>query len=123
MKHVTCLLISFILVAGVGSAQPNLSVADVSKAEYTQWLSDKDALWTNELEQMRPFAPAQVEPLEQKLEEIRRHATRISEESNSAERERLKSETHLLVYSLERDLEGLYVDLERASGPIVVLRR
>lgn len=121
MKHVTCLLITVLMLAGISLAEPNISVTDVSDSDYAQWLVEKNELWTAELERMKPFAPTQVEPLQEKIAQIERHALELREQPDSVVSEQLKAETHLLVYSLERDLEGLYVDLERASGPVVVL--
>lgn len=109
------------MLAGISLAEPNISVTDVSDSDYAQWLVEKNELWTAELERMKPFAPTQVEPLQEKIAQIERHALELREQPDSVVSEQLKAETHLLVYSLERDLEGLYVDLERASGPVVVL--
>ena len=121
MKHVTCLLMMVLLLCGLSGAEPAISVDGVSAQDYAQWLEEKDSLWTTELEQMRPFMPEQVKSLEQNLESIRHHARQIREQPGSEDVPRLKKETHLLVFSLEQKLEGLYVDLERASGPVVVL--
>ena len=121
MKRVTSLLMFVLLLTGIGPAQPTLSANGVSDQDYVRWLGEKDALWTSELEQLRPFMSERVQPLEQKQTSIRRNAQQIGETPESKESKRLKSETHLLVYSLEKDLEGLYADLERASNPAIVL--
>ena len=121
MRYLTHSLLSALLLVGVCVAEPNISVQDVPADEYAQWLSEKEALWSKEFGNLKPFAPEQVRSMEETRAHIRSNAEALESNLSAAEAEALKAETNQLVYGLESSLEEVYGDLQQKSGPALVL--
>ena len=121
MRYLTHSILAALLLFGVAAAEPTISVQDVPSDEYAQWLSDKEALWTREFDNLKPFAPEQVRTMEAVRARIMANAQALEETNSSSEADELKAETNRLVFGLENSLEDVYGDLQQKSGPALVL--
>ena len=121
MRYLTHSILAALLLFGVCAAEPTISVQDVPTDEYAQWLTEKEALWSTELKNLKPFAPEQVQSMEATREHIRSNARALEANVSESEADALKAETNQLVYGLENSLEEVYGDLQQKSGPALVL--
>ena len=121
MRYLTHSILAALLLVGVCAAQPTISVQDVPAEEYSQWLTEKEALWSREFQNLKPFAPEHVQSMEAIRARIRLNAEALESNPGASEAEALKAETNQLVYGLESSLEEVYGDLQQKSGPALVL--
>ncbi|MCA9776656.1 MAG: hypothetical protein KC800_08075 [Candidatus Eremiobacteraeota bacterium] len=121
MRYLTHSILAALLLFGVAAAEPTISVQDVPSNEYAQWLSDKEALWIKEFDNLKPFAPEQVRSMEATRAKIMANAQALEGTSSDSKADELKNETNQLVFGLENSLEEVYGNLQQKSGPALVL--